>query len=80
MNWKAYLTSLAIWGHAVVSLIIGALLAAALQYIQNGGVIPQTPAQWHTAITTIVAAALAIMIAHLKQSPIQAPPPPAAGR
>jgi hypothetical protein len=79
MNWKAYLTSLAVWVHAAISLAGGALIASASQYLQSGGVIPATPAQWHSAAATVVAVALAIMAAHLKQSPIQTPPaPPAA--
>jgi hypothetical protein len=78
MNWKSYLTSFAVWIHAAVSLAGGALIAAASQYLQSGGVIPTTPAQWHSAAATVVAAALAIMAAHLKQSPIQTVPNPPA--
>jgi hypothetical protein len=76
MNWKTYLTSIGVYIHAGASLVGGALIAGASQYLQTGGAIPATPAQWHSAVATVAMAALAIMAAHLKQSPIQKDTPP----
>ena len=76
MNWQQYLKSAAVWIHAGLSLAGGALVAAGSQFLQSGGVIPTTPAQWHSAEATVATAALAIMAAHLKQSPIGPGTPP----
>ena len=71
MDLKSYFTSFKIWLHTAISVVAGAFVAAIEQYVQNGVVIPTTAAAWHTAIVTIVASALMIMAANLKQSPIQ---------
>lgn len=76
MNWKAYLQSAAVWIHAGASLVGGAVIAGASLYLQTGGAIPATSAQWHSAAATISTVALGLMAAHLKPSPI-APTGPA---
>jgi predicted anti-sigma-YlaC factor YlaD len=76
MNWKAYLSSFVIWAHSALALVVGTIVAAGSQYLQTGGAIPTTQAQWNAAISTVLATALTLMAAHLKQSPL-APNQPA---
>lgn len=70
MNWKT-------WIHSAVVSILSAVIGAVLQYLQNGTMLPQTPAQWHTFEGTVAGAALLSIAALLKQSPLTPTPPKA---